>query len=184
MRLRPTALWGTCACVLVMLVGPGGVARDASGGLSTEFGEVRLQHLAIGKTYSVVRLAEAPLVIRNTSEDTLHVFVEVEIPARHELRDHALPLPSLRWVRLENARFRLPAGTTRRTDVRVSLPYDPELAGKTFQVNFRSHMVDESGNTLGVERVHRLLFTVEMDYRDDTEARFTSLQPRAVRRDR
>ena len=181
MRLRPTTALGCFACVMVLAVGPGGLARDVGGGLSTEFGEVRLQHLAIGKTYSVVRLAAAPLITRNTSNDTLNVFLEVEIPARHELRDGALPLPSRGWVRVEESRFRLPAGVTRRTDVHVTLPYDPDLAGKTFQVNFRPHMVDAAGNTLGIERVHRLLFTAEMDYRDDTEAQFTLLRSRTDR---
>ncbi len=136
-----------------------------------------MPYLAIGKTYSVARLAAAPLVIRNTSNDTLHVRLEVEIPAHHELRDGAQPLPSLRWVRLERTKFALPAGEVQRTDVEVSLPYDPDLAGKTFQVDFRSQMIDAAGGRRGKAQVHRLLFTVEMDYRDDTEAQFTFRTP-------
>jgi hypothetical protein len=163
---------------------PAWLAGDEGGGLRTEFGEVRLQHLAIGKTYSVARLAAAPLVIRNASDDTLLIQLQVEIPAHHELQDGALPLPSQSWVQLEQADFELPAGATQRSDVHVSLPYDPDLAGKTYQVDFHSHMIDAAGNKRGARRIHRLLFTVEMDYRDDTEAQFTSLQPRSGRRER
>lgn len=184
MRFRPTTASGSLAALAALLASPGWLAGEEGGGLRTEFGEVRLQHLAIGKTYSLARLAAAPLVIRNTSADTMHVHLEVEIPAHHELQDGALPLPSHSWVRLEQSEFELPAGATRRTDVHVSLPYDPDLAGKTYQVDFHPRMIDAAGNTRGAQRIHRLLFTVEMDYRDDTEARFTSLQPHSGDRER
>ncbi len=80
-------------------------------------------------------------------------------------------------MRLERTKFALPAGEVQRTDVEVSLPYDPDLAGKTFQVDFRSQMIDAAGGRRGKAQVHRLLFTVEMDYRDDTEAQFTFRTP-------
>jgi hypothetical protein len=170
-------LWGLAALTLWSSA-PSASAEENPGGLRTEFGEVRLQNLAIGKTYSVVRLAAAPLVIRNTSEESLRVHVQVVIPSHHELRSGALPLPEKRWVRLERADFVLPAGSTVRTDVRVTLPYDPDLAGKTFQVDLWSSDLDARGEPRGRVQVHRLLFNVEMDYRDDTEARFSLLAPR------
>lgn len=177
MRLRlATKLSGLAAVTLWSAAAPTGA--EEPGGLRTEFGEVRLQNLAIGKTYSVARLAAAPLVIRNTSAETLRVHVEVVVPSHHELRPGALPLPDESWVRLERANFALAAGRTVRTDVRVTLPYDPDLAGKTFQVNLWSSDLDARGEPRARAQVHRLLFNVEMDYRDDTEARFSLLAPR------
>jgi hypothetical protein len=170
-------LWGLTALALCSQTEAAG-AEEKTGGLRTEFGEVRLQNLAIGKSYSVVRLAAAPLVVRNTSDDTLRVQVEVVIPSHHELRPGARPLPDRRWVRLERAGFTLPAGSTVRTDVRVTLPYDPDLAGKTFQVDLWSRDLDARGKPRGRAQIHRLLFNVEMDYRDDTEARFSLQAPR------
>ena len=155
------------------LLPPGVRAGNATSGLRTEFGEVRLPKLAIGKTYSVWRLAETRLVLQNTGDAVMDVRIDILVPSHHDLRPGAEPLPDRLWVSLERTRFLLPARSLTRADVRVTLPYDPELAGKTFQVDLRTSCVDESGRrTAG--QVHRLLFTVAMDYRDDTEAQFSS----------
>lgn len=175
MRFRPLS---RVVCLWVLTLSVHAVpphADEESGGLRTEFGEVRLQNLAIGKTYSVSRMAAAPLVIRNTGEETLQVHLEVVVPSRHELRAGALPLPERRWVRLEKTDFLLPAGATVSTDVHLTLPYDPDLAGKTYQVDFWSGDVNARGGRRARGQSHLLLFTVEMDYRDDTEAQFSRL---------
>jgi len=184
MRLRPSTTLGLHAAVTLLLVSPAGLESDQGVAPPAELSEVRLQHLAIGKTYSVTHMVAAPLEIQNTSSDTLSVHLEIEIPARHELRDGALPIPSRGWVRLERTEFQLAAGHSQRTDVHVSVPYDPDLAGNTYQVDFRSRMVDAAGNERTTESVHRLLFTVEMDYRDDTEAQFALHQSCSHRRGR
>ena len=133
--------------------------------LHTEFGEVRLQNLAIGKTYSVARMTSEPFVISNTGDDSLFVHVEAVVPAQHHLHSDALPVPDRNWVRLETADLVLAAHTTVWTDVYLSLPYDPDLAGKMFQVDILSRDLHRSKHT----QRHRLLFTVEMDPLDDTE---------------
>jgi hypothetical protein len=172
MRLLPSLL----ALVLVSL-GPGSPASgDDPAGLHTEFGEVRLGRLAIGKSYSVWHMAETALVFRNTGGESLQVRTEVVVPSRHRLRPGARALPDRSWVSLERSRVHLPAHSTRRVDVRVTLPYDPKLAGKTFQVDFWSGVVDVQGKWSPRQR-HRLLFSVEMDYRDDTEAQFSLVTP-------
>jgi len=177
MRLRPTkrALFLTAFLQAICL--PGLRANAGEGGLRTEFGEVRLHKLAIGKTYSVWRLAEIALVIGNTGEVDLDVHLQVVVPSHHELRPGARALPERSWVSLERTHFHLRASDTAYADVRVTIPYDPDLAGKTFQVDFWSSAVSEAG-TRTAGPVHRLLFTVEMDYRDDTEAQFSSRSPR------
>ena len=173
MRLRPSMLH--CCLALCALAAPVPGAPDGSGkeGLRTECGEVHLRRLAIGKSYSVWRLAESPLVFQNLGKVALEVRVEIVVPSHHDLRPGAKPLPDRRWVSLERTRFRLPPQGERRTDVRLTLPYEPDLAGKTFQVEFWSNSVDAHGRRSRA-RVHRLLFTVAMDYRDDTEAQFSS----------
>ena len=152
---------------------PGAGAGNSTSGLRTEFGEVRLPKLAIGKSYSVWRLAETALVLRNTGDAAMDVRVDILVPSHHDLRPGAQPLPDPLWVGLERTRLLLPARSVTRTDVRVTLPYDPDLAGKTFQVDLRTSTMDETGHRTSGQ-VHRLLFTVAMDYRDDTEAQFSS----------
>lgn len=183
MRTPPSITLGACAAALFMLASPIELASDEPGAGHGEHDEIRLQRLAIGKTYSVTHLMAAPLVVHNTHGETLQVHLEVGIPPHHELEQGAMPLPSRAWVQLEHERFALPAGAARDTDVRVTVPYDPDLAGNTYQVDIRLRMVDACGRTRESGRIHRLVFTVEMDYRDDTEARFTA-QPRTPRRPR
>ena len=151
-------------------------AAAENGGLRSESGEVRVERLAIGKTYSLSHVAATPLVLRNTSDTGLSVRIDVCIPSHHDLRDGALPLPDASWLQLERRRVDLPARTCLRTDVRVTVPYDPDLAGKTFQVDFWSQVVGDPKQRQKGQR-HRLLFTVAMDYRDDTEAMFSLLAP-------
>lgn len=146
-----------------------GAEDVSSGGLYTEFNGVHLPSLAIGKTYSTWRLAEAPLVVRNTSDDTLRVHLDVVIPARHDVRPGALPVPDRQWVQFDNTDFVLPPHSSASTDVRLSLPYDPDLAGHTYQADLWSGNVGRGGAQYGGGQRHALLFTVEMDYRDDTE---------------
>ena len=62
------------------------VSGEKAAALRTEFGEVRLQNLAIGKTYSVARMASEQLVITNTGSDSLFVHVEPVVPAQHHLQ--------------------------------------------------------------------------------------------------
>ncbi len=176
MRFRPTNHGVVVTTLLQAFAWPGAQAGDDKGGLRTEFGEVRLHKLAIGKTYSVWRLAETALVMRNTGDEALDVRLQVVVPSHHELRPGARPLPERGWIALERTDFHLRARDTAYADVRLTIPYDPDLAGKTFQVDFWSSAVSAAG-TRTAGPVHRLLFTVAMDYRDDTEAQFSSRSP-------
>jgi len=151
-------------------------ARAGEGGLRTEFADVRLPSLAIGKTYSTQRLAESPLVIQNTGDDTVRVHVDVVIPARHELRPGALPVPDPHWVQFDSTDFVLPPHATACTDVRLTLPYDPDLAGHTYQAILWSGNLGRKPRDSGQR--HALLFTVDMDYRDDTEIDFACRRAR------
>jgi hypothetical protein len=168
--------FGKLGAVVALTALAAGAAAESTGGLRSEFGEVRVERLAIGKTYSLSHVAATPLVLRNTSDTALSVRIDVCIPSHHELREGALPLPDPSWLQLERRRVDLPARSSLRTDVRVTVPYDPDLAGKTFQVDFRSQVVGDPKRRQSGQR-HRLVFTVAMDYRDDTEAMFSLLAP-------
>lgn len=176
MRFRPRKSCARLAMCATLVLLAAARADDGASPLRTEFGEVHLQKLAIGKTHSVRRLAETALVIRNTGGTPLDVQIEIVVPSHHELRPGAEPLPERQWVRLEPSSFHLPARSSATADVRVTLPYEPDLAGKTYQVDLWSGTVDSKGRRARVQ-VDRLLFTVAMDYRDDTEAQFSSRAP-------
>jgi hypothetical protein len=134
--------------------------------------DVRLPSVAIGKTYSTWRLSQSPFVVRNDGGDTLFVTVQIGIPTRHTVCPGAQPLPDRNWVCLDTDCLVVPPHTVRRTDVHLSLPYEPDLAGKTFQVNIWSTQQHASRRLPTVRHCHRVLFRVEMDYRDDTATDF------------
>ncbi len=134
--------------------------------------DVRLPSVAIGKSYSTLRLSQSPFVVRNTSADTLIVTVQIGIPSRSALCSGARPLPDPSWVRLATDRLIVPPHATRRTDVHLSLPYDPDLAGNTYQVNIWSTQRHAGRSLPAVRRCHRIVFRAEMDYRDDTATDF------------
>ena len=135
--------------------------------------DVRLPSVAIGKSYSTWRLSQSPFVVRNTGDDTLFVTVEIGIPTRLALRPGARPLPDRSWVRLDTNCLVVPPHAARRTDVHLSLPYEPDLAGHTYQVNIWSTQQYARRRLPAVRHCHRVLFRVEMDYRDDTATDFT-----------
>jgi hypothetical protein len=141
-----------------------------------DFGEpeVRLPKLAIGRTYSTRQFAQAPLEIENHSDDTVRVWVQAVVPARHDVRAGVLPMPDRGWLQLDTQWLVVPPHGTAATDVVLSLPYDPELAGHTYQVDLRSFEIGTDSRAAITSRRHRLLFTVEMDFRDDTEIDFAS----------
>lgn len=152
-------------CLLVAAIGIPVTAVESPS--SQERTAVRLPRVAIGETYSTWRLGEAPLQVQNPGDDTLILYVTTVIPARHELSPGALPVPDRTWVTVEQSQFVLPPQASARTDVRLTLPYDPDLAGHTYQIDLRSTMRARGVDFPGPR--HRLLFSVAMDYRDDTE---------------
>jgi hypothetical protein len=84
--------------------------------------EVQLPSLAIGRTYSTWHLAQAPVVVDNTSADTIRVRIDVVVTARHQLRSGALPVPDRSWIQLEAEQLVVPHpfGTPTRCSSAVS----------------------------------------------------------------
>jgi hypothetical protein len=162
------ALWLTALTLTILpaAAAPGGSAAGAT--------DVRLPSMAIGKTYSTWRLSQSPFVVHNTSGDTLIVTVQIGLPTRLNVRPGAQPLPDPSWVRLDIDCLVVPPHSTRRTDVHLSLPYDPDLAGNTYQVNIWSSQVRSGRPQFAVRQCHCILFRAEMDYRDDTATDFAS----------
>lgn len=164
-RARPCA----AACMLAAWLLPVSAAET---GHVARYAEVRLPSVAIGKTFSTWRLSQAPMVVRNTSDDTVIVHLGLVVPARHDLRPGTRAVPDRDWIHVETNDFVLPPHSEERTDVRLSLPYDPDLAGHTYQADLVRYERRADGRWVKGER-SRLLFTVEMDFRDDTELDFT-----------
>ena len=55
-------------------------------GLRTGFGKVVLENIPIGKTYSMRRDSKFPLVVKNESDKTIDLKLEVLIPEEGEVQ--------------------------------------------------------------------------------------------------
>lgn len=126
-------------------------------GLSTTFGEVKLENLEIGKAHSMEELGAFPLIVENTSEGEIELKVEALYPKEGELKRGFEPIPDISWVDLERDYFILGPGEEAKTDVAINIPDEETLLGRKYQVYLWSHTV---GRSLGVGLKSRLLFTV------------------------
>lgn len=142
-------------------------------GLTTGFGEVTLENLEIGKTYTTKKALNLPLAVVNTGKTALDLKVEPVLPATpasaggapseggkdSELKEGYEPIPSLSWIKLEKAEFReIKPNDSAVTDVIISIPNDKKYLGKKYQVFIWSHTV---GGSIGIGLKSKLLLTIK-----------------------
>ncbi|MFC1631261.1 hypothetical protein ACFL1I_04540 [Candidatus Omnitrophota bacterium] len=129
----------------------------SAGGLTTTFGEVKVENLQIGNEYSLEQAVEFPLIVQNTSDQQIELKVDVLYPREKELKTGFTPIPDIDWISLEQDYFVLAPGEEAKTDVIVAIPEETKYSGARFQVYIWSHTV---GQALGVGLKSRLLFTI------------------------
>ena len=132
-----------------------------AGGLSCSIGEVVINNLKIGQTYSLKTLANLPLSITNTGEQTVIVQVEPLIPATSELRQGAEAIPDNAWASALPGSFELGPKQTKAVEIILSIPDDESLFNKKFQVNFWSHTLPQPGNFLAYGLNSRVIFSID-----------------------
>jgi len=145
--------------LVVGLVFPAGLN---AGGLSTSFGDVFIENLEIGETYSTKELINLPLRVKNDSPYEMDLKVEVMLPSKKDLKEGFDPIPSPFWIRFERSTFTVIPGGVAETDVFITIPKDEKLKGKQFQVYLHSYTVPKPEKPLqiSVGLASRLLFTI------------------------
>jgi len=133
-----------------------------AGGLSTSFGDIFIENLQIGETYSTKELINLPLRVKNDSPYEIDIKVEVMIPGKTDLKEGFEPIPSPFWIRFERSTFTVTPGGIAETDVFINIPKDKKLKGKQFQVYLHSYTVPKPEKPLeiSVGLASRLLFTI------------------------
>lgn len=118
-------------------------AAPASGaGLKTQFGEVIVKGLKIGRTYSMHKLVNLPLRLVNTGDVEVEVVISVIQPGAAVLRDGYDVIPSTSWVKLDTELLVIGPSREGATDISISIPNDPALLGRRLQVDFWSRTRD------------------------------------------
>ena len=137
--------------------------RATAGGLSCSIGEVVVENLKIGQTYSLQSLANLPLAVTNTGDQALRVSIEPLIPASSELRQDAEPIPDLGWASAAPGILELAPKETKSAALILTIPDDVRLFGRKFQVNFWSHSQPLPGDPLAYGLKSRVIFTIDRE---------------------
>lgn len=146
---KTIALWA-----VMILAGPCHAA-----GLRTKFGEVVVRNIKIGQTYSLNTLISLPLRVLNTGDQTVELLIDPIKPSAEQAHVGYEIVPSTSWVRLEKQEFTVEPNHEAVTDVIVSIPNDPALMGRKFEVDLWSRTRTKVG-MFGVGMQSRLLLHV------------------------
>jgi len=140
--------------LLLLLTVIGGYA----GGLSTPYGEIVVENIPPGEVVSITGIAGKPFTVRNTSDMTVHLKIEVVIPQPSELKPGYNPLPDVSWIKLEKSEFDLSPGQEAVSQVSLLIPPKGKYYGKKYQVYLWSHTIpQETGMSLALGLKSRFL---------------------------
>lgn len=124
-------------------------------GIRTDFGDVLVENLGIGRSYNLREIAGVPFKVTNTGAETVNLICDPQIPAesmisktRKELGE--VPVPSVDWVKLTQSQFVVPPGESAFADVIITIPNDPSLYGKKYQASIYSRTSGKNFLQLGV----------------------------------
>jgi hypothetical protein len=134
-----------------------------AGGLRTQLGEVVIENLQIGQTYNLKQLANLRLIVTNTSDYSVDLRMDVQLPDSSELRKGAEPIPDTSWVSLSQNLFELDPDEKATSDITISIPDDDQYLGKKYQVTVWSHTLGGKGTGmfLAFGLKSRIIFTTD-----------------------
>jgi hypothetical protein len=151
---------------LTLTLGPAEIAR--AGGLRCSIGEVVIDNLKIGHSYSLQALANLPLVITNTADQAATIRVQPLVPDAGELRPGVDAIPAVAWASARPDSFVLAPHESKSVEMMLTIPDDERLFGRKFLVNFWSHTMAQAGDLLAYGLKSRVIFSI--DQARDTSA--------------
>lgn len=134
----------------------------AKKGLSTQFGDVILQNLVLGKVYNLRILKNVRYVVTNNSDETQVLEVVVLPPREIDLAEDYEPIPDVFWVKVVPNKFKLEPGENSSSDIIISIPADEKYKNRNFHACLFARTVPDpsaKGITLSVGLESRLRFS-------------------------
>lgn len=126
-------------------------------GLSTTFGQVKVENLPIGQAYSMAKDGDTPFTIKNTSDIEVELKIETLIPKENELIEGYEAIPDTGWIEIEEDTFTLPPESEVSTDVIIRIPDNEKYKGKSYQIYIWSYT---TGGAIGVGLKSKLLISI------------------------
>lgn len=135
------------AALLAALLAPAGA--EAKVGLGARFGDVILEGAKPGQSYSLREASRVPFAVENRGDEATEVVIEFERPTPDMTAKDYQPIPDPSWFKALPSRLSLAPHGMGYCDILLSLPDDPALAGKSFQVQVFARSVSSNGATFG-----------------------------------
>ena len=120
---------------LVMLLLAAAPLPSSAAGLRTKFGEVVVQGLKIGRTYSLKDLVNLPYSVVNTGDEETELLIDVVWATSDVVKVGYEQIGALDWVKLAETRFVVAPNREVASDLTISIPNDPSLLGRRFQAS-------------------------------------------------
>ena len=106
-----------------------------AGGLSTGLGEVVVENLQVGQTYSLKELANLRLFVTNNSDDSVALKMDILSPDSSELKKGSRPIPDISWLKLSRDTFVLGPNEIALSDITLSIPDENRYLGEEVSGN-------------------------------------------------
>lgn len=108
--------------------------------LSVRFPEIEMENVQPGSVINVRQIRGVPYVVINGSDYPIDVKVgpEIPVPGPAGVKVDFEPVPNPEWLRIVPNHFKLGPGDIGSAEVILSVPNDPKLVGRHFQVNIHA----------------------------------------------
>lgn len=153
--LKRRTRWGALAGLAVIAV-----PLWAKLSLGVRFPDIVLENVSPGMVLNLRQAKGMPYVVINQSDFPVDVVVDVELPGPQHIdpKEGYEPAPVKEWVQVVPNRFRLGAGDIGTAEVILSVPNDPALIGKHYQINLHARSLGTGQLALAVN--HYVRFSV------------------------
>ena len=135
-------------------------AAWAKVGLAARFGDVILEGAKPGQTYNLREAARVPFGVDNRGDAPTDVVIEFERPRDANLAADYEGIPDPSWFKAIPDRLSLAAKGMGFCDILVTIPDDPALVGKNYQVMVVARSVSTNGSMYGVAIQNRIRLSI------------------------
>jgi hypothetical protein len=108
--------------------------------LAVRFPEIEMENVRPGSVINLRQIRGVPYVLINGSDYPIAVNVgpEIPVPGPSGAKRDFEPVPNPEWLKIVPNRFKLGPGDIGSAEVILSVPDDPSLIGRHFQVNIHA----------------------------------------------
>ncbi len=127
-----------------------------AGGLSSNWGEVHIDNLEIGKSYDLNDFLNTTFKIMNNFKQKISLKISIVKPQDKELKPGYSALEDTSWVEVKSE-VTIPAQSQEIVPIRITVPNSEEFKGKKYQFWIWTRT---SGQAVGVGLKSRILISI------------------------